>query len=365
MDMDSDSLLNEIEIFQKNSNSPQREVAKAVDDSEVLGESEDEFDEIINRQSIKLSAMSLGERREVPGSSPRPLTHSPFSQSEDDEWGCEGRPPGQRLGPIGQDNEEEARELEAEDDLRDVVKRMEEDQEELTSNLMALTSHYAKVQLRLQQIVAAPNEAREGLLKDLEEFAFRGIPNMRPPETQTLCLEPEQEAAVEDQKKKQAEAIEQLRCQLEELESYAYMSGDSAPPSKLVLDRQRMVMEQLRDRLNLNVEDIAALSEEQLRATVDSAVGQIVNPLKMKSQLVGQLQTQITDLEMFIQFLQEESSVKMPLDHGCGCDKHEQQKQSVKRKLEAQKEQITVMKRLDFSIYFLFDPFDTCVGVCY
>ena len=58
-------------------------------------------------------------------------------------------------------------------------------------------------------------------------------------------------------------------------------------------------------RLNLNVEDIAALSEDQLRATVDSAVGQIVNPLKMKSQLVNQLQTQITDLEMFIQFLQE------------------------------------------------------------
>ena len=60
--------------------------------------------------------------------------------------------------------------------------------------------------------------------------------------------EPDQEAVVEDQKKKQAEAIEQLRCQLEELESYAYMSGDSAPPSKLVLDRQRLVMEQLRDR---------------------------------------------------------------------------------------------------------------------
>ena len=55
---------------------------------------------------------------------------------------------------------------------------------------------------------------------------------------------------MEAQKRKQAEAIEQLRGQLEELESYAYMSGDSAgPPSKLVLERQRLVMEQLRDRL--------------------------------------------------------------------------------------------------------------------
>ena len=59
------------------------------------------------------------------------------------------------------------------------------------------------------------------------------------------------------------------------------------------------------------MEDIAALSEDQLRATVDSAVGQIVNPLKMKSQLVSQLQTQITDLEMFIQFLQEVSEEQL------------------------------------------------------
>ena len=107
------------------------------------------------------------------------------------------------------------------------------------------------------------------------------------------------------------------------------LPGDSAPPSKLVLERQRLVMEQLRDRLNLNLEDVAALSEAELRASVDSAVGEIVNPLKMKSQLVGQLQTQVTDLEMFIQFLQEESSVNLPRDTAdghidCGCDKHMQ-----------------------------------------
>lgn len=53
---------------------------------------------------------------------------------------------------------------------------------------------------------------------------------------------------MEDQRRKQAEAIEQLKKQLEELESYAYLSGDSAPPSNLLLERQRLVMEQLRDR---------------------------------------------------------------------------------------------------------------------
>ena len=82
-----------------------------------------------------------------------------------------------------------------------------------------------------------------------------------------------------------------------------------------------------------------------MRASVDSAVGQLVNPLKMKGQLVNQLQTQITDLEMFIQFLQvsascpswfdlsmliqEESSVSVPLDTGCGCEKHEVEEISI------------------------------------
>ena len=89
----------------------------------------------------------------------------------------------------------------------------------------------------------------------------------------------------------------------------------------------------MQESLNLDIveSDIAALSEDQVgtksnpgwssnfissdksslpskmskvRASVDSAVGQLVNPLKMKGQLVNQLQTQITDLEMFIQFLQ-------------------------------------------------------------
>jgi len=89
------------------------------------------------------------------------------------------------------------------------------------------------------------------------------------------------------------------------------------------LERQRVVMEQLKARLNLNVDNIDKLSEDELKAQVDSAVGQIVNPLKMKSQLVDQLQTQITDLEMFIDFLQGEASTIIPGEcDGCGCSKH-------------------------------------------
>ena len=184
--MDTNSLLNEIENFHLDTSQDLTSVN--YDDIDIES---DEFDEIINR---KVSSIDT-ERREVPGRSPRPSAVSPFP-SEDDDWEAGDQPPsGMRLGPIGQENEEpeavadtKMKASGGQGDLVEVVKRMEEDQEELTSNLMALTSHYAKVQLRLQQIVAAPNEAREELLKDLEDFAFRGIPNMRPPEKQALCL---------------------------------------------------------------------------------------------------------------------------------------------------------------------------------
>ena len=38
-----------------------------------------------------------------------------------------------------------------------------------------------QVQFRLQQVVSAPSDKREDLLKELEHFAFRGIPNVSSP----------------------------------------------------------------------------------------------------------------------------------------------------------------------------------------
>merc|ERR550517_2424384 len=57
------------------------------------------------------------------------------------------------------------------------VRQLEQDQEELNNSLMSMTSHFAKVQLRLQQVVSAPASKREDLLMELQQFAFRGIPN--------------------------------------------------------------------------------------------------------------------------------------------------------------------------------------------
>jgi hypothetical protein len=38
---------------------------------------------------------------------------------------------------------------------------LEQEQEQLNSSLLALTTHFAQVQFRLKQIVSAPNEDKE------------------------------------------------------------------------------------------------------------------------------------------------------------------------------------------------------------
>lgn len=73
-------------------------------------------------------------------------------------------------------------------------------------------------------------------------------------------------------------------------------------PSCVVL---QVIIEELIKKLDMNLsEDIASLSPEELRQQVDAAVAQIVNPARVKEQLVEQLKTQIRDLEMFINFIQ-------------------------------------------------------------
>ncbi len=62
------------------------------------------------------------------------------------------------------------------------LKQLEEEQELLNGSLMALTSHFAQVQLRLKQIVDSNDDQREELLKELEQFANRGIPDIRQPQ---------------------------------------------------------------------------------------------------------------------------------------------------------------------------------------
>ncbi|EDW58105.2 RUN domain-containing protein 1 isoform X1 [Drosophila virilis] len=201
-------------------------------------------------------------------------------------------PPLLTVGTAGADNASELARL----------RSIEEEQELLTSSLLALTSQFAHVQLRVRQIVEAPTDERDQLLRDLEDFAFQGIPEVAQPNNDHGTDEMQATTAPPD-----GQLIEQLKSQLTELEQLAYDSGTPGVlPQHVLLEKQKFILDELRTKLNLQVEQhqLPALSTEQLRHQVDNAIGEFVGPLKMKEQLVAQLKTQITDLERFIAFLQ-------------------------------------------------------------
>ncbi|XP_063709433.1 RUN domain-containing protein 1 [Culicoides brevitarsis] len=226
------------------------------------------------------------------------------------------------------------------------LRAMEEEQEMLTSSLMSLTSHFAQVQLRLRQIMESPPEERDQLLKGLEEFAFQGIPELNiPPEvanTENLL-----DTAVEEQGTRQRELIDTLKSQLEELEKYAYESGTGILPQSILVEKQKVIIDELKSKINLNLDetDLPQLSPDDLKKHVDSALGEFVSPLKMKEQLVTQLKTQITDLERFIKFLQTDGFEKKMMAKGkfnadlkCECKNvhtGEESSKSIKRAYDA------------------------------
>lgn len=208
----------------------------------------------------------------------------------------------------------------------------------MSTSLFALTSHFAQVQFRLRQIVDAPADQRDELLASLEEFAFRGIPDevTATPKLddidrsgaantkdvvdgQRQCdiggdddVDDDDEKlfkAMERQRTRQFELIDQLKKQLADVERFAYESGAKVLPTSVLVEKQRVIIDELKAKLNLNVcdDDLPQLSTEQLRNQVDTALGELVGPIKMKDTLVGQLKTQIVDLERFVAYLQCET----------------------------------------------------------
>lgn len=213
-------------------------------------------------------------------------------------------------------------------DESEQLRELEEQQEQLNSYLQALTTHFAQVQFRLKQTVNAPPEEKEVLLKELEQLAFQGVPDvigciLPNTESDNLSNGDEQGIKLSVQREKQKELIDKLKTQLEDLEMYAYESGEAGLPTNKMMEKQRVIIEQLKTKLDLNLENFDHLSTEQLKEVVDRAVGQIVNPAKVKGKLVEQLKTQITDLERFIQFLQGDVSSPGPLGkERCTCAVH-------------------------------------------
>ncbi|CAH6776188.1 RUN domain-containing protein 1 [Phodopus roborovskii] len=222
------------------------------------------------------------------------------------------------------------------------LRRLQAERRQLDSALLALSSHFAQVQFRLRQVVRGAPAEQQRLLRELEDFAFRGCPHVlgyegledpcgddegsglpegRPRVRGEDQSEQEKRERLETQREKQKELILQLKTQLDDLETFAYQEGsyDSLPQS-VVLERQRVIIDELIKKLDMNLnEDISSLSTEELRQRVDAAVAQIVNPARVKEQLVEQLKTQIRDLEMFISFIQDEVGSPLQTSGHCEC----------------------------------------------
>ncbi|KAH8871805.1 RUN domain-containing protein 1 [Schistosoma japonicum] len=183
------------------------------------------------------------------------------------------------------------------------LSRLALENEHLNNLLMAFTSHIAQVQFRLGQVLNAESDSRELMLKSLEEFASSGIPDLQSLAEQCNKFS-ESQAYTSNLNGRPQKMIEQLRRHLDDLERFAYETGEqSEPPTQAILEKQRLVLEGLQEKLELNISNVDKLSAAELQQVVDKAVNQFLNPVKVNEKLVEQLKTQVNDLERFIDFL--------------------------------------------------------------
>ncbi|KAJ3639702.1 hypothetical protein Zmor_003046 [Zophobas morio] len=239
----------------------------------------------------------------------------------------EEQPTGERWDPLGAPNDdEESKNVDRPENeycdnqlTYEKLRNLEEEQELLNSSLFALTTHFAQVQFRLRQVVNAPLEDKEELLKSLEEFAFRGIPDI------SLVKERMDEAslaeAVRLRRSQQKELIDRLKSQLRELEQYAFENGEAGVPQDVVLERQRVILNELKTRMNLEIDErnYHQMTSADVKQQINIALDQLISPLRVKEHLVAQLKTQVADLERFINYLQSDTKHDKC---SCGCAYH-------------------------------------------
>ncbi|KRY43486.1 RUN domain-containing protein 1 [Trichinella spiralis] len=251
--------------------------------------------------------------------------------------------PSERLVPLGASSSEVSSPCTVLSDIADDhyvserFRQLEDEQEQLTSSLLALSCHFAQVQFRLQQICKAPTEEKDRLLRELEEFSFRECPDILEAKRlldpkrvsdvswslrfivqfvmifafmQNLHSTHSDKLNIDRQQLKEVQLIEQLKQQLNDLEAFAYERGEGDLPSSKIIEKQRAVIDHLQQLMPLNLNQFERLSSEELQSEVNQALKKLVNPIKVKEQLVQQLQTQIVDLERFVEFLQGSSAAQ-------------------------------------------------------
>ena len=153
----------------------------------------------------------------------------------------------------------------------------------------------------------------------MEEFAFRGIPDIN------FVQDKINEATLTEdiglRRHQQQELIQRLKYQLHELEQYAFENGEAGLPQDVVLERQKVILNELKDRMNLELDEkeLYHLTTADVKQQIDTAVEQLISPLRIKEHLVNQLKTQIADLERFINYLQTDTKNSKCM---CGCALH-------------------------------------------
>lgn len=231
---------------------------------------------------------------------------------------------GERCEPLGAAKDSLSDEQESEDfDRGDLcefqrLQALEEEQEILSSSLFSLTSHLAQVQFRLHQIVEAPSDDKEKMLRSLEEFTFRGVPDLGSivgtghtshdtlehsascPECQKL------DEKLKEQRIKQLHFIEQLKSQLKELDSFSNESISACTSKRDFLDHRNVIINDLKQNINKSLNEgwQQPLTAEELRhqAACVARSGNTDN-----KDLITQLQGQVEDMQRFISFLKNGS----------------------------------------------------------
>lgn len=189
----------------------------------------------------------------------------------------------------------------------DRLHALEEEQEMLSSSVFSLTSHLAQVEFRLRQILKAPAEEKDEMLKALEEFTSRGVSDSRA-EPQGSSNEPscrecvELERKIGKQRARQSHFIERLKIQLKELERF------SANPSSSGDSTHRSLIEHLRTEIDQSLEEGChqPLTAEELRHQINCAVRQYADRQLSKSEIISKLQAHIEDMQKFIKLMKNE-----------------------------------------------------------
>lgn len=195
------------------------------------------------------------------------------------------------------------------------VKELENNYEILNDSLMALSTQFAQIQYRIKQMekTTDPNDQNK-IIEEIKKIAFDGCTSNEEVKEIKDVLSSHENASnkeiVENCKKHQNILIEKLRNQLSDLEKFAYETGSGELPSTEVMNRQRIVLEKLTEKLQLNL-DIEKIKDNQMFERVDDALQNVICPIVEQEKLVEQLTTQIVDLERFVNFLQIEKEANL------------------------------------------------------